>query len=128
MAQHDHDPEPGLDLDAIRRQLEHRRRGLIDRITRAATDASQVLASRDVELVERATDEWSAQVLDFARERDEHELAAVDGALGRLDDGRYGFCEVCGQPIEAARLLALPETERCLAHAPRAAQGAPSAL
>ena len=39
----------------------------------------------------------------------------IDGALARLDAGRYGVCHSCGQPIPAARLEALPEATHCVA-------------
>ena len=35
-------------------------------------------------------------------------LAEVDAALQRIRDGTYGRCEVCGMPIQRARLEALP--------------------
>ncbi len=35
-------------------------------------------------------------------------LAEVDAALERIHDGTYGRCEVCGQPIQQARLAVLP--------------------
>lgn len=36
-------------------------------------------------------------------------------ALSRIDDGSYGACEACGQPIGASRLLARPEARLCIA-------------
>ncbi len=36
----------------------------------------------------------------------EHLLDAVESALDRLDDGTYGTCATCGQPIDDARLRA----------------------
>ncbi|MGQ0830857.1 MAG: TraR/DksA C4-type zinc finger protein [Microthrixaceae bacterium] len=47
----------------------------------------------------------------------EGELADVERALGRLDEGTYGTCEVCGEAIDDARLEAEPATARCTAHA-----------
>jgi DnaK suppressor protein len=62
----------------------------------------------------------------FERERD---LSLVDNAndliekvrhaLARIDDGSYGRCEACEQPIEAERLDALPYATLCLADARR---------
>jgi sigma-B regulation protein RsbU (phosphoserine phosphatase) len=43
-------------------------------------------------------------------------LAEVDAALGRLDDGSYGLCEVCHEGIEADRLMADPLVRFCLGH------------
>jgi DnaK suppressor protein len=49
-------------------------------------------------------------------------IEKIQGALGRIDDGSYGRCEACGQPIEAERLDALPYTTLCLADARRRAR------
>ncbi len=41
------------------------------------------------------------------------ELEAIEEALTRLENGTYGLCEVCGQPIEPRRLEIMPETPLC---------------
>jgi len=45
------------------------------------------------------------------------QLILVERALARLDDGTYGTCEICSNPIGAARLEALPATSYCIEHA-----------
>ena len=59
----------------------------------------------------------------FEREKDfsileqvEAELADVDRALRRLDDGTYGTCEACGRPIGDERLEAMPAARFCVSH------------
>jgi RNA polymerase-binding transcription factor DksA len=59
----------------------------------------------------------------FEREKDlsileqvESELADVEHALRRLDEGTYGTCEVCGKVIPDERLEAMPATRLCLEH------------
>src|SRR5437588_12952173 len=47
-------------------------------------------------------------------ERVEAELADVEHALRRLDDGTSGTCEACGKVIDDARLEALPAARFCL--------------
>lgn len=41
-------------------------------------------------------------------------LHEVDAALQRMEDGTYGLCEVCKEPVEADRLIADPLTRFCL--------------
>lgn len=41
-------------------------------------------------------------------------LAEVEAAIGRLENGTYGRCEKCGQPIAPARLEAKPAARRCI--------------
>jgi RNA polymerase-binding transcription factor DksA len=45
------------------------------------------------------------------------DLAAVDAALRRLDDGTYGRCEVCDTPLSEDILENDPLTTRCAEHA-----------
>ncbi len=40
-------------------------------------------------------------------------LDEVERALSRLDDGTYGVCTTCGQPIDDARLAAAPTAQSC---------------
>lgn len=44
-------------------------------------------------------------------------VVEIDEALARLDDGTYGICAVCGEPIGVARLEARPTASRCIRHA-----------
>ena len=41
-------------------------------------------------------------------------LADVRRALDTVDDGTWGFCDVCGQPIAAERLEVRPRSTLCL--------------
>lgn len=45
------------------------------------------------------------------------QLGDVEVAIGRIDDGTYGRCEVCGAEIAPARLEAMPATRFCIDHA-----------
>ena len=43
------------------------------------------------------------------------EIARIDAALARLQEGEYGFCLDCGEKIAAKRLAADPAAALCLA-------------
>jgi RNA polymerase-binding transcription factor DksA len=47
----------------------------------------------------------------------QEQLDAVEAALAKLDDGTYGLCERCQQPIPEARLEAMPASRFCIDHA-----------
>jgi RNA polymerase-binding protein DksA len=44
----------------------------------------------------------------------QHTLDEVEAALARVDAGSYGVCEVCGEPIGADRLSAIPWARLCI--------------
>jgi DnaK suppressor protein len=67
----------------------------------------------------------------FEREKDlsileqlDAELADVEHALKRLDEGTYGTCEYDGKPIPEERLEAIPAARFCLEHQAAAEQQA----
>lgn len=41
-------------------------------------------------------------------------LGKIDDAIKRLDEGQYGNCIECGEPIPFKRLEAVPFTEHCV--------------
>jgi RNA polymerase-binding transcription factor DksA len=41
------------------------------------------------------------------------EAMLIQAALRRLDEGSYGDCQACGQPIALSRLQLHPEAQRC---------------
>jgi RNA polymerase-binding protein DksA len=47
-------------------------------------------------------------------ENEERVLAAIDTALKRIDEGTFGTCRNCAQPIAIERLEALPYTTQCI--------------
>ena len=63
-------------------------------------DATQELSGRDAEdAIVRAQSESERQ---------------AQRAAERRDQGTYGSCESCGQPIGNERLAAVPDATRCL--------------
>jgi len=53
--------------------------------------------------------------LDYSLEENEGRLlAAIDSALARIDEGTFGICRTCAQPIAEERLEALPWTTQCI--------------
>ena len=48
----------------------------------------------------------------LAKERET--LAQIDRALSHIDDGSYGVCDLCGNPIGKNRLMAVPHATLCM--------------
>jgi DnaK suppressor protein len=109
------DPTPEVDPAAVRRELEARRDEVRARVARLAQrperGAAQGFGKRigdgTVEAISRLTDIGVGRSL-------EQTLARMERALAKLDDGTYGRCDSCGQPIAAARLHAMPDVTLCM--------------
>jgi RNA polymerase-binding transcription factor len=112
--------------DPVRALVEERRRAQ-ERLADLVGDyAGIVEASAD----SNADDEHDPEGSTIAFERSQvgalvdqarAHLAEVDAALERVEDGTYGVCESCGQPIAPARLEARPVARTCITCASRGA-------
>ncbi len=60
------------------------------------------------DLADRASSETDRSIELRARDRQRKLIAKIEAALGRLDDGTYGYCEETGEPISLKRLDARP--------------------
>lgn len=111
-------PWTETELKKVRRQLQEEVAGLIAEIS----EAESAIAERLGDAVGDAGDDPAdAGAKTFQRE---HELALTQNArdllslseraLARMDDGTFGVCESCGQPIGKARLQAFPRATLCV--------------
>ncbi len=63
---------------------------------------------------EEATESFELEKRLALEKRIREQLAEVGHALDKLGEGTYGKCDNCGQPIDPARLEALPQANLCL--------------
>jgi RNA polymerase-binding protein DksA len=68
----------------------------------------------DNHLAETASVTLDREIDYTLEENAEHVLSAIDSALARIDEGSFGICRTCGQPIAQERLQALPYTTQCI--------------
>ena len=66
-----------------------------------------------VDSADRATERENDEVLDSLAATTRVEISQTRHALYRIQDGSYGRCESCGQPIKASRLRVVPEATEC---------------
>jgi RNA polymerase-binding transcription factor DksA len=105
-------------LDAERTRLEQVRAGFdADHLHDESEDEStSELSHLSQHQADIATETFEREKDFSILEQVEAELADVDRALRRLDDGTYGTCEACGEPIGDDRLEALPAARFCVIH------------
>ena len=97
----------------LRRLLEEERAKLIDDIDHLSNIKYRRITSSNhmAESATAAFDQASNQAL---LKQLQHRLKRVDHALAKFETGTYGYCENCGEPIDFARLKALPDARFCL--------------
>jgi RNA polymerase-binding protein DksA len=95
--------------DAVRAQIE-----ALTREFEGVVDASRSSNADDEHDPEGATIAFERSQVGSLVEQARARLAEVDAALARLDAGRYGICERCGQPIAPGRLEVRPTARLCI--------------
>jgi DnaK suppressor protein len=71
--------------------------------------------SRQGDLADQASGNNEVHIQLKLKQTDAKILQAIEEALVRMDKGTFGICRDCGEPIAAARLLAIPWTRVCIA-------------
>jgi len=82
-----------------------------DEILRSTKETLQHLqddSEQHADIADRATSETERALELRARDRQRKLIAKIDSALGRIEDGTYGYCEETGEPISLKRLDARP--------------------
>jgi DnaK suppressor protein len=105
-----------LDLDAIRRDLEARRQSARERIAQLAKRPELGEAQGFGKRIGDGTTEAITRLTEIGVGRSlETGLARTERALAKLDEGTYGLCDACGEPIAPKRLRAMPDGVLCMA-------------
>ena len=63
---------------------------------------------------EEATETLELEKRLALEKRIREQLVGVEHALHKFEEGTYGLCDNCGQPIDPARLEALPQASLCM--------------
>lgn len=103
-------------LTVLRNLLTYRLGELRAQVRAAQRERAAEIPLHDVtDRKDDAEQALAAQMSAAEAQRDIDELRDVQAALARLDDGSYGDCLDCGEPIPLQRLLVQPAALRCAA-------------
>jgi DnaK suppressor protein len=91
-----------------------RRVAVLEREFAELAEAASAGGTDDEHDPEGATLAFERQHAAALLERARDQLAAIEAALERVREGRYGRCDRCGQPIGVDRLAARPAALTCI--------------
>ncbi|MCF2903606.1 RNA polymerase-binding protein DksA [Octadecabacter sp. CECT 8868] len=96
------------------KQLEYFRRKLLTWRSEILEDSRDTIESmkdgtRNIpDVADRASEETDRALELRTRDRERKLVAKIDGALRRIEEGEFGYCDVTGEPISLKRLDARP--------------------
>jgi DnaK suppressor protein len=100
------------ELSRLRNHLLIKRKEIFDRV-RGLESGLQELQEPQIELEEMAQKAERADFFNKLGSRERGEIEAIELALRKIDGGKYGLCEECGQSIQVKRLQAIPWARLC---------------
>lgn len=115
--------DTGIDVESLKTRLMEQRAALLD-VAESTREAAQTV-ELDQSRVGRVSRIDALQAQAMAKESDRRRLLAlqrIGNALQRIEDGNYGNCLSCGQPIMENRLEVDPAALLCIDCAKEAEQ------
>ncbi|HTJ43949.1 MAG TPA: TraR/DksA C4-type zinc finger protein [Kofleriaceae bacterium] len=102
------------ELKRFQEMLEEKRRSVLDR-ARQTLSENMTLDTNDLpDEMDLAASEYIQSFEFRLRGREKSLLTKLDNALKKIEEGTFGVCEVCEEPIGKKRLEARPETTLCI--------------
>ena len=106
------------DLNILRSRLKSERKRLIEELEQLRASANTTEDRREGspfgKREEEATETLELEKRLALEKRIREQLVGVEHALHKFEEGTYGLCDNCEQPIDPARLEALPQASLCM--------------
>ena len=111
-----------IDTRVFRTRLEEERARLVNAVEflvrenpgSLEDELGEIAAGNDNHLGDLATSTYDRELDESLEEGAQQTIGDIQLALAKIEDGTYGTCEVCGRPIGAERLTAIPWARFCI--------------
>ncbi|MEN0065804.1 MAG: RNA polymerase-binding protein DksA [Myxococcota bacterium] len=101
------------ELQTLKQALEEQLETLISQSREAVTTLTEV-RDNDADPIDLAVTESNRDFTLRMADRERRLLGKIRYALERIQNGEYGACESCGEPITFGRLMARPVATLCI--------------
>jgi len=98
-------------------KLQNRRNEITGQVNHLEQDLREEIADNQNipgDMADHGSGELTQHLSVTLMENDRIELERIEKAIGRIEEGNYGQCEVCQKPIPMARLKAIPWATKCI--------------
>ena len=103
------------DLDYFRQLLETELDLLIEKAGKTVGELMEAPSDNEPDLLDRATQELSQNNVFRIRSRESRLIKKIRESLQAIENGTYGICDDCEEPIAIERLMARSVTSYCIA-------------
>ena len=101
-------------FEPYRQRLLSMQQELVGAIARSQLDGRFTAESDTQDMADQATNTYTKESLFQQSHHNRNLLVLVQTALRRTEEGGYGLCVECGEPVDKKRLEAVPWTDYCV--------------
>ncbi len=102
------------DLERFKVRLLEERAHILNDMEKLVKESNELGKDGTMDIGDEASDLSNRQLLLSLNEADMKKLKEIDEALERIEEGTYGICEECGEPISIKRLEVKPTALYCV--------------
>jgi DnaK suppressor protein len=102
------------EMEKYRRLLEQKKNGLSNELAKTRDAEEETTEESTQDIADKAVSSYTREFLYSLSDTDRNTLVRIDLALARIEEGTYGFCRNCGQPMSEKRLNAVPWALHCV--------------
>ena len=99
------------DIESVKSQLIERLNFLSKKVDEIEGDLRE---PANPDFADRATESEADEVLEGLESSALLEISQINAALNRIEEGAYGECATCGDPVGEKRLEAIPHAAQCI--------------
>ncbi|NLM00943.1 MAG: TraR/DksA family transcriptional regulator [Treponema sp.] len=102
-------------LEKMKVALLEKKEDILNQLAAANSDFKQMLERMGgKDEIDVATDVADRQLMESVGEKELNRLKAIENALNRIEQGKYGICMKCAKKIPEERLKILPYAVLCI--------------
>ena len=102
------------ELEKYRRLLDDKKASLSQEIAKTRSAEEETTEESTQDIADKAVSSYTREFLYSLTDGERGTLLQIDEALVRVDEGSFGFCTNCGQPMAEKRLTAVPWAPYCV--------------
>lgn len=102
-------------LEQMKASLDAMKKEIIENLVSNNADFKAIVEGMDPkDLADIASDDTDRKMIEAIGSQDLKRLRAIDNAVTRIQQGKYGLCMKCGKKIPLERLTAIPYAVMCI--------------
>jgi DnaK suppressor protein len=105
---------PKKELEKYRRLLLEKKNSLRSELAKTKNAEEETTEESTQDIADKAVSSYTREFLYSLTDADRNTVQQIDQALARIDEGTYGFCLNCGNPLNEKRLTAIPWSRHCV--------------